>query len=97
LRAILADEVNVKEVIENPNLDGEVELDVTLSDALREEGVVRDLMRRVQEWRKKSALAISDRPSYTLIVTKEEKPIADKYRAEISRETGISELNFTLE
>ncbi|MES2006810.1 MAG: class I tRNA ligase family protein [Patescibacteria group bacterium] len=97
LREILADEVNVKEVAENPALEGEVELDITLTDELREEGVLRDLMRRVQEWRKKSALLITDRPSHTLVVSAEEKPVAEKYIERIGRETGLSGLTIEVQ
>jgi isoleucyl-tRNA synthetase len=93
LRAILADEVNVWEVAEDPSLEGEVELDVTLSDELKEEGIVRDLVRRVQEWRKQQKLAITDRPPYELEVSAEEKAVAEKNIARIGKETGLSELS----
>jgi isoleucyl-tRNA synthetase len=92
LRDILADEVNVKEVAEDPNLEGEAELDATLTPELKEEGILRDLMRRVQEWRKQEKLAISDRPAHTLLVSEEERPVAEKYIARIGKETGLSTL-----
>lgn len=92
LRDILADEVNVRDVVENSNLESEVELDVTLTDELKEEGTLRDLMRRVQEWRKQEKLSITDRPSYTLVVSPEEKIVAEKHIARIGKETGLSSL-----
>jgi len=92
LRMILADEVNVREVAENPALEGEVELDVTLSEELKEEGVVRDLVRRVQEWRKQQKLAITDRPVHELEVSAEERLVAEKHIARIGKETGLSSL-----
>jgi isoleucyl-tRNA synthetase len=97
LASILAEEVNVKEVSEDPALAGEAELDITLSDELREEGVLRDLMRRVQEWRKTQKLSLADRPDYTLVVSSAEKPVAEKYIAQIGRETGLSELTIEVE
>lgn len=97
LRAILADEINVREIAENPELAGEVELDITLTDELREEGVVRDLMRRVQEWRKSQKLAIADRPEYTLAVSKEESSVAEKYIERIGRETGLGALHIRVQ
>lgn len=96
LRAILADEVNVKEVRENSALEGEAELDVTLTSELKEEGMLRDIMRRIQEWRKQSGLAITDRPAYTLSVSAEEKPVAEKYIAQIGKETGLSALTIEI-
>ena len=97
LAEILADEINVREVAENPSLEGEAELDVTLTDELREEGILRDLMRRVQEWRKTQKLAISDRPAYALVVSEAEKEVAQKNIARIGKETGLSSLTIEVQ
>jgi isoleucyl-tRNA synthetase len=97
LATILAEEVNVKEVRENASLEGEAQLDVTLNDKLREEGMLRDLMRRVQEWRKTQKLEITDRPDYTLVVSVAEEEVAKKYIAEIGKETGLSKLTIEVE
>ncbi len=95
LQTILAQEVNVWSVQEDATLDSEVMLDVTLTDELREEGVVRDLVRKVQEWRKEQGLSLADRPAYTLEVKKEEEEIAQKHIARIGKDTGLS--NLTIE
>jgi isoleucyl-tRNA synthetase len=92
LLAVLGQEVNVKEVLEDPTLEGDVWLDTALTPELREEGIVRGLVRRVQEWRKLEGITIADRPSYTLVVRGEEKTIAEKYREQIAKETGLKEL-----
>ncbi|TSC69042.1 MAG: isoleucyl-tRNA synthetase, partial [Parcubacteria group bacterium Gr01-1014_56] len=93
--AIVAAEINVKEIIEDAALAQDIELDITITDALREEGVVRGLARRVQEWRKEQGLTISDRPSYSLLVSGEEKDLAHKYRKEIMKEAGLSHLDIS--
>jgi isoleucyl-tRNA synthetase len=95
LQALIADEVNVKEVTQDPSLEASVYLDTTLTTELREEGIMRGLVRRIQEWRKESGLTISDRPSHTLIVTGEEKMIAEKYHKEIIKEAGLSHLHIS--
>jgi valyl-tRNA synthetase len=51
-RAIIADEVNVKEVLIDPNLEGEIKLDLLVTEDLREEGTLRELMRAIQDKRK---------------------------------------------
>ena len=97
LVALVADELNVKEVVEDSSIDGDAWLDATLTPELQEEGVVRTLIRRVQEWRKEEGLTIADRPSYTLNVAGEEKEIAEKYRNEILKETGLESLTISEE
>lgn len=93
LYSLIAEEVNVKEVVEDVTLAGDVWLDTVLSPELMEEGLVRGLIRRIQEWRKEQGLTISDRPLYTLTVSSEEKEIAHKYRKEIMKEAGLSHVD----
>ncbi len=97
LRQILAEEINVKEIVEDATLEEDIFLDSTITPALREEGMLRDLMRRVQEWRKKEGLSIADRPTHTIIVLPEEKDVAEKYRKEIVKETGLKALEISVE
>ncbi len=94
LHTILAEEINVKHVTEDVSLT-EPTLDTNLTQELKEEGLVRDLARRIQEWRKEQKLSISDRPSYTLEVSAEEKPIAEKYRVNLIAQTGLQDLQLT--
>ncbi len=92
LRQILAEELNVKEIAEDPALE-EAVLDVELTDELREEGMVRDLVRRIQEWRKLEGLTVADRPAYTLAVAHDdEKRAAQNNKEKIMAATNLSEL-----
>ena len=97
LAAVLASELNVKEVVEDTLLDEEVWLDTELTPELEEEGVVRGLMRRVQEWRKEQGFTIVDRPAHTLTVSQAEKRVADKHRDRIAKETGLESLTIVEE
>jgi isoleucyl-tRNA synthetase len=60
LAEIIADEVNVKEVTGREVADGDMLLDTELTDELREEGDIRELIRRIQEMRKHSGLTPKD-------------------------------------
>lgn len=62
LRAIIADEVNVKEVASDTSMATELELDTTLTPDLIEEGIARDIIRAIQDARKKENL----KPSQTI-------------------------------
>jgi len=61
LISLIRDEVNVKEIIFDKDLVGEVELDVNLTDELKNEGFVRELVRCLQGMRKDAGLVPIDR------------------------------------
>jgi isoleucyl-tRNA synthetase len=58
---ILKDEVNVKEVMVNEGIDKEVYLEVEITPELREEGLVRELIRLVQSLRREAGLEPKDK------------------------------------
>ena len=59
-KEIITEELNVKEVVFSDSVDT-VQLDVTLTDTLRKEGLARELIRFIQSARKKAGLDIDDR------------------------------------
>lgn len=85
---LVAEEVNVKKVVHA----SVASLDTTVTPELREEGIVRDLVRRIQEWRKSEKLAVSDRPDGELHVSPEEEEVALKHRLAIIAATGLKSL-----
>ena len=87
LRAIVADELNVKEV--KINSAGE-KLDTEITPELKEEGTYREWVRAIQGWRKEQGLRVADRPGL-LVVT----PGADfirKHRQALMDATGLLSL-----
>jgi isoleucyl-tRNA synthetase len=59
---IIKDELNVKEILIKDSLEqGTVELDTEITDDLRNEGDMRDMVRMVQDMRKDANLSPSDR------------------------------------
>ncbi|KKW07802.1 MAG: isoleucyl-tRNA synthetase [Candidatus Kaiserbacteria bacterium GW2011_GWC2_49_12] len=90
---IIADEVNVKEVVlgsqdqDTPN----VLLDIKITPELREEGIVRDFVRSVQDARKEAKLTPSDRVRVSYDASVDE-PVLAKYKDLILRATNASEL-----
>jgi isoleucyl-tRNA synthetase len=93
LRAIIADELNVKEVITDPTISEPAVLDTMLTPQLREEGTMRDIVRRIQAWRKEQNLQIGDKAPYSFVGTDEERAVARTRRDEIMELTGLSALN----
>ncbi|MFZ2484889.1 MAG: class I tRNA ligase family protein [Minisyncoccia bacterium] len=84
---LIKDELNVKEVVEDTNIEGEVELDTNLTPGLIEEGKVRDVIRVIQDIRKEKGLKPSDKMKYE--VPDELKELFAKNAEEIKRVTNI--------
>lgn len=87
---IVKDEVNVKEV----ETGTEAALDTTITPKLKEEGMVREIIRTIQDWRKEQKMQLSDRPSYAFVGSEEEKKVAEIHKEEIVKATGLSSIEF---
>lgn len=61
LLSILADEINVKKVIFDPKIKGEIELDVKITPELKAEGLLREAVRAIQGLRKEAGLLPKDK------------------------------------
>jgi isoleucyl-tRNA synthetase len=83
-KEILIDELNVKDVYEGP----ELALDLFITDELRREGLMREIVRHIQSARKTAGLHVDDRISLSLISTSDEVRFAiDEYKKVIADET----------
>jgi isoleucyl-tRNA synthetase len=87
LLSIVAEEINVKEVV----VGTELALDITLTPALVREGQIRDLIRAVQELRKEADL----KPSDTIVLTvdtggsEDMRLLVEEARADLLRVAGV--------
>ena len=61
LEKIIADEVNVKTVVNNSFINSAVSLDTEITHDLKIEGFSREIVRNIQELRKKSGFNVEDR------------------------------------
>ncbi|MDE2213131.1 MAG: class I tRNA ligase family protein [Patescibacteria group bacterium] len=92
VRTILSEEVNVKRVAHNPNLKEEVWLDTEITPELREEGVLRDVVRAIQDARKTHGLSVIDRPSLSVVTDVQGIAFLTKFKAQIIAATGLASL-----
>ncbi|HEY4520961.1 MAG TPA: DUF5915 domain-containing protein, partial [Candidatus Paceibacterota bacterium] len=93
-KVLIQEEVNVKKVSitrERP----EIVLDTDLTNELREEGMVRDIVREIQAFRKESGLKPGESTTYT-IPEQHDKQLIEKHQEEIERATN-TKLDFNLE
>lgn len=83
---VIRDELNVKTVILDTTIEGDVHLNTTLTPELLEEGEVREAIRAIQEMRKEKNLTPKDMIDYAVPVGKE--ALFEKYRDDIVRVTN---------
>lgn len=79
LLAVLRDEVNVKEVIYDAALTEVVVLDTTITEELKEEGVIREVLRTLQDMRKSAGLSRKDTVALIVESTPEGVALIEKY------------------
>lgn len=89
---IIKDEVNVKEVLNNESMMEEVVLDLRLSPELKEEGNAREIIRAIQDLRKKKGLSPEDEINVKVSYPQELAGAFSKYDEEIKKVTRTKEI-----
>lgn len=87
---IIADEINVKRVLFETGVEDGVVLDTILTPELKEEGLVRDIFRLVQDARKAGKLKPGEAGSVVITVKPEDRSVAEKYLADIAQKTNTT-------
>ncbi len=87
--SILKEELNVKEVLVGPG----VQLDLNITPALKQEGLSREVIRVVQNARKKAGLNVDERINLSLRGGGLLQDVIKQYQVIISNETLASTLN----
>ncbi len=92
---LIKDEVNVKEIVFDKNIKNKFELDTKITSELKEEGIIRDLVRQVQEMRKDAKLVPKD---FIKIYIKTDnaklEDIIKKRQKNLISDTGSKEIEF---
>jgi isoleucyl-tRNA synthetase len=97
LLSIIADEVNVKEVVMSSGVNaGEVALDTTISHELEVEGFVRELVREIQSLRKESGFNAPDNAKLFLYVEEKTKAELQPHLNDIKASTKSNEVVFEM-
>ena len=87
---VLRDEINVKEIHFNADMQERAVLDTTITSELKREGDVRELMRKIQDTRKEMGLVPEDR--IILTVSGALKTLVEGFEKEVCKTTGVSEI-----
>lgn len=91
---LIKDEINVKEIIFDENLAGEVELDTEITVELQKEGNVRELVRAIQDLRKQKNLSPQDPVILQVETDKEGESFVKEFEAEIKKPTNVNNIIF---
>jgi len=87
---LIKDEINVKEVVVDASIKEAVELDTKMTDELKEEGDLRELIRSIQAARKENKLAPGEEVTATIAGTKEVLKLVEKFTEEIKTQTHVA-------
>lgn len=91
---LIKDELNVKEVQEESGLTESVNLDVELTEELKDEGIYREFLRTVQSLRKKSDLSPEDIISLSVETEEKGQKIIGMFDENLKKTAGVSEVSF---
>lgn len=91
---LIKDEVNVKSVVIDSSQDAETLLDTAITDDLRKEGVVRDLIRAIQEARKTEGLSVGDAVLLLLHSDEKGKELVAAFLDDIKKVTLVTGVRY---
>jgi isoleucyl-tRNA synthetase len=94
---LIKEEVNVKEIIFDPKIKNEIELDVKITPELKEEGEVREVIRNLQEMRKQAGLKPKDKILIRYSTDLSFKKILERNKKTILKETLARNFSFIKE
>ncbi|MCR4330649.1 MAG: class I tRNA ligase family protein, partial [Patescibacteria group bacterium] len=94
LHVLIQDEVNVKEIVFDENIADDVYLDINLTDELKKEGFIRELIRHIQDLRKKTQLTPQDVVVLSVSTSTEGEALVREFDNDIKKAALLHEVNF---
>ena len=91
---LIKEELNIKDIIFDSSISGEVELDLNMGEELKQEGDYRELARALQDMRKKIGLTPSDVISLTLETDENGKKLIQKFETDMKKTVLASKIDF---
>jgi isoleucyl-tRNA synthetase len=90
---LIRDELNVKEVFDSKE-ENNVTLDTVITPELKLEGQARELIRNLQDMRKKAGLSPSDFISINIFASEEGKNVVESFKTEISKTAQVNSIDY---
>ncbi len=89
---IVKDELNVKDIVVDESLETDVHLDTHITEDLRKEGNYRELIRFLQDMRKKQGLQASDEIVLSVEMGTIEQELINLFKTDLLKTVGVKEL-----
>lgn len=89
---IIKDELNIKNISIDTSIENEVKLNTHITEELRIEGQYRELVRAIQDMRKKQGLMPSDVISLSIKTNEEGENIINTFKDELLKTVGAKEV-----
>ena len=96
LLQLIKDEVNVKEILFDKNIENEVEFNTTLTKELEDEGAAREFIRALQNVRKEAGLMPRDFINLDIETDHSGKNFIENFVETIKTISFVKEINFTV-
>ena len=94
-KELIKDELNVKEIVVNESQEEEALLDARLSEELIEEGMFRELVRSIQDLRKREDLDPQDIVVLQVAADADGEAFIKRWEEELKRATSLKSIVFT--
>ena len=91
---LIKEELNVKEIIIAKNINENILLDIQITPELKQEGDYRELVRFLQDMRKKMSLTPSDVVSLVFETNNEGKKLIEKFETDMKKTVLVSKIEF---
>jgi isoleucyl-tRNA synthetase len=92
---IIKDELNIKNISTDISIENEVKLNTHITEELRIEGQYRELVRAIQDMRKKAGLNPNDVINLSIETNVDGQELINKFKNEILKTVGASEIKIS--
>jgi isoleucyl-tRNA synthetase len=90
---IIKDELNVKSLVYMKGEEKKVELDLNITEELKQEGNYRELVRAIQDMRKKAGLNPNDIVSLEISTSSTGEELINKFKTELIKAVGVKNID----
>jgi isoleucyl-tRNA synthetase len=92
--SLIRDEVNVKNIVSDITIEPILVLDTNITPELKEEGEYRELLRAIQDLRKRKGLTPKDKPKLIIVCDDATKVFIEKYKNQLEKSASLFSVSF---